>query len=203
MAEELKELIEKIQAEGIKAAEEKAASIEAEARRRAEDLVKKAEKEAVRIEAEAKDRISRMEEGAKNSIKQAGRDTILSLKKEISAMLGRLVEHHVHKALSAEETAKILTTVIKGCGGEGMDKIVASVRKEDVAAIEAALLAELGAEIKKSITIRTTGELRGGFVISYDSGRSSYDFSDKALAEYLASYLKPKLADLLKESVSK
>ena len=203
MAEELKELIEKIQAEGIKAAEEKAALIEAEARRRAEDLVRKAEKEAIRIEAEAKDRINRAEEGAKNSIKQAGRDTILSLKKEISAMLEKLVGQHVHKALSTDETAKILTTVIKGCGGEGMDKIVVSVRKEDIAAVEAALIAELGAEIKKGITIRTAGELRGGFTISYDGGRSSYDFSDKALAEYLASYLKPKLAELLKEAVSK
>ena len=203
MAEELKELIEKIQAEGFKAAEEKAALIEAEARRKAEDLIKKSEKEAARVETDANDRINRAEEGAKNSIKQAGRDTILSLKKEISAMLERLAEHHVHKALGAEEMAKILTTVIKGCGGEGMDKIVVSVRKEDIAAVEAALMAELGAEVKKSITIRTTGELRGGFVISYDGGRSCYDFSDKALAEYLASYLKPKLAELLKESVSK
>lgn len=200
MADQLKELIEKIQAEGVKAAEEKAASIELEARRMAEDLVKKSEKSAARIEAEAKDRIARMEEGAKSSIKHAGRDTILSLKKEISAMLERLVEHHVHRALSAEEIAKILTTVIKGCGGEGMDKIIVSVRKEDLGSVEAALLAELGAEVKKGITIRTTGELHGGFVISYDSGRSCYDFSDKALAEYLASYLKPKLAELLKES---
>jgi vacuolar-type H+-ATPase subunit E/Vma4 len=203
MAEELKELIEKIQLEGIKAAEDKALVIEAEARKRADDIIASAEKEAARMKSEAREQIERLEEGAKNSIKQASRDTLLSLRREIAAMLERLVAGHVHKALSAEDLSKILLTVIKGCGSEAKGKIVVTLNKEDLDKVEKALLSELGQEAKKGITLKSTADIRGGFLISYDGGGSYFDFSDKALAEYLAAQLKAGLGDIVKESVSK
>lgn len=198
MAEELKELIEKIQLEGVKAAEDKALAIAAHAQRRADETIKNAEKESGRIISEAKERVARLEEGAKSSVKQAARDTMLSLRKEIAAMLERLVADHVHKALSAEDLAKILTAIIKGCSGENKDKIVISLRKEDLEKVEKALFSELGHEAKKGIALRATTDIRGGFLISYDSGKSYFDFSDKALAEYLAAQLKTSLADIVK-----
>lgn len=203
MAEELKELIEKIQLEGIKAAEDKAAAIEAHARKRADEIIVISEKEAVRMTAEAKEQIKRLEEGAKNSIKQASRDTMLSLRKEISSTLERLAAHHVHNALSADDLAKILVTIIKGCGAEDKGRIVVSLKKEDLEKVEKALFTELGQEVKKGITLKSTADIHGGFLISYDQGKSYFDFSDKALAEYLASHLKAGLADIVKEAPSK
>ena len=201
MAEELKALIEKIQEEGVKAAEAKAASIEDQAMRRADEMVRQAEKDARRAIDEAQSSIAKMEEGAKESIRQAGRDTVLALKKEISEILGRIVETHVHKALSPEELARILVTVIKGCGGENKDKVIVSIRKEDLERVEKAVFAELGQEAKKGIILKAAADIKGGFHISYDSGKSFFDFSDRSLAEYLAQHLKGRLAELLKESV--
>lgn len=202
MAEDLKELIEKIQLEGVKAAEDKALEIEAHAKKRAGEIVANAGKEAERIASEAREQVKRMEEGAKNSIKQASRDTMLSLKKEIVSTLERLVTGHVHKALNAEEMAKILVAIIKGCGHD-KDRIVVSLKKEDLEKVEKALFSELGQEAKKGITLKSTVDIHGGFQISYDSGKSYFDFSDRALAEYLASHLKASLGDIIKESVSK
>lgn len=203
MAEELKELIEKIQLEGVKAAEDKALVIEAEARARADKAVEKGAKEAERMISEAKAEIRRLEEGAKNSVKQASRDTMLSLRKEIYSMLERIVGSHVHKALSAEELAKMLTTMIKGHGGEDKQNIIVSLKKDDLEKVEKAVFAELGQEAKKGIRLKAVTDIHGGFLISYDSGRSYFDFSDKALAEYLSLHLKARLGDIVKEAAAK
>ncbi len=203
MAEELKELIEKIQLEGVRAAEDKALVIEAEARARADRATEKGAKEAERMISEARAEIRRLEEGAKNSIKQASRDTMLSLRKEICSMLERIVANHVHKALSAEELAKMLAAMIKSHGGEDKQNIVVSLKKEDLEKVEKAVFFELGQETKKGIILKTTTDIHGGFLISYDSGRSYFDFSDKALAEYISLRLKARLGDIVKESAVK
>lgn len=205
MAEELKELIEKIQEEGVRAAEEKGKAIESAAKARAERLVEDAEREASRILAQAREQVGRLEEGSRESVKQAARDTMLTLRKEIAAMLERLVSAHVHKALDPQDLVKILATVIKGCGradAQHKDQIVISLRKEDLEKVEKVLFAELGQDAKRGIALRPSADLRGGFLISYDSGKSYFDFSDKALAEYLSSHLKGPLAEIVKEAAS-
>ncbi|MBN2453223.1 MAG: hypothetical protein JXB40_03040 [Candidatus Omnitrophica bacterium] len=199
MAEELKELIEKIQRDGVKAGEDKAKEIEASAGKRAEEIVKNAEMEAARMLADAKEEIKTLEEGSKKSIKQVARDTMLSLRAEISAMLEQLVRAHLHKALAPGDLAKILASAIKSCGSH-KEQIVVSLRKEDLEKVEKELFSELGQEAKKGITLMATSDIRGGFLISYDSGKSYFDFSDKALAEYLASQLKTGLAEIMKEA---
>jgi len=203
MAEELKELIEKIQLEGIKAAEDKASAIEAEARKRADEIVAGAKAEASRLVSEAREQIGRLEDGSKSSVKQAVRDAMLSLRSEIALTLERVVAGRVHKALDAEDLARILITIVKGCSGEGKGKIVVSLKKEDMEKVEKALFSELGDAARKGITLKSTADIHGGFLISYDSGKSYFDFSDRALAEYLAARLKAPLGDIVKEAASK
>ncbi|PIW68507.1 MAG: V-type ATP synthase subunit E, partial [Candidatus Omnitrophica bacterium CG12_big_fil_rev_8_21_14_0_65_42_8] len=53
-------------------------------------------------------------------------------------------------------------------------------------------------EAKKGIVVRASDEISVGFTISFDAGKSQYDFTDKALAEYIGVYLKPKLSEILK-----
>lgn len=202
MAEELKALIDRIQEEGVKAAQEKGASIEAVARGRADGIVKAAEREAAALLEEARSRIARLEEGSKSSVKQAARDTMLGLRKEIAATLDRIIAAHVHHALGADELGRILASVVKGCSGAAHDKVVVSVKKEDLEKIEKALFAELGAELKKGVSFRAGADIKGGFLISYDGGKSHFDFTDKALADYVASLVKPQLGALIKEATA-
>jgi vacuolar-type H+-ATPase subunit E/Vma4 len=202
MTEELKGLIEKIQQEGIQAAEEKAKAIEDQARRAADRAVEEAGKEAEKIIADAKGKALLMEEGGKAALKQAGRDFLISLRKEIAAMLDRVVTAHVHKALTAEELAVLITDLVKDSRLDAKKGIIISLRKEDLEKLEKGLFNELRGEIKKGVTLKASDEIEGGFLISYDSGRSYYDFTDKALAHYISLQLKPKLAGILNGSVS-
>lgn len=195
MAEEIKDLIEKIQEEGVRVAEDKAREIEDAARGKADEIIKKARAEAERITAAAKEQVARMQESSKALLKQAGRDLMLSLRKEVNAMLDKLIVSGIRQALGLEELAKILTTLIKDYSGK--ENIIISLKKEDQEKLEKGFLGALAQEVRKKVILRPSEDIQVGFIISYDNGKSSYDFTDEALAEYISSVLKPKLKEIL------
>ncbi|MDD1708723.1 MAG: hypothetical protein LUQ33_06100, partial [Methanoregulaceae archaeon] len=80
MPEEIRDLIEKINQEGIRAAEEKAKTIEDEARQRSDAILSKARAEADAMISAASERIRREDEKEKVLLAQAGRDLLLSLR---------------------------------------------------------------------------------------------------------------------------
>ncbi len=198
MAEDIKGLIEKIQQEGIKAAEAQAKEIEGRAGQRAGAIVKEAEKQAQQLIDNAKDEIAKMEKSADASIRQAGRDLLLSLREEINRMLQKLVVSQVRAALSPDEMSKIIIALIKEMSIAKEGEIIVSLKEKDMEKVERSLLHSLADEAKKRVALKASGEITGGFIISYDGGKSHFDFTDKAIAEYLSLQLEPKLAKLLK-----
>ena len=197
MADDIKELIEKINQEGIIAAENKAKEIEHKAIAKAEEILKKAHIEKEKILNQAKEEILKIEEKEKNLLHQAGRDMLLILRQEINAMLEKLINTEVKNTLTAENLFKILSNIIKDTLIQEKGQVVISLSKEDLDALENGFLDKLKDEIKKKIILRAADDIHGGFVISFDKGKSQFDFSDKALAEYIATFLKPKLKDIL------
>lgn len=198
MAEELKGLIEKIQEEGVKAGEDKAKAIEEEARQLAKTIIGKAEKEAENIVRSAEEKISRMEESGKTSLKQAGRNLMISLHKQVNSLLENIITSRVKEALTPEEMIKIITIIAKEAAVAKKNDITISLNKKDLEKMEKGLFEELKKQLKHEIILKSSEEISGGFTISYDEGKSHYDFSDEALAEYIGSYLRPKLAEMLK-----
>jgi len=198
MAEELKGLIEKIQEEGVKTAETRAKAIEEEAGAAAKIIIGKADKKAEDIVREAKEKVARMEESGKTSLKQAGRNLMISLHKEVNDLLENIVTSRVKEALTPEEMVKIITIIAKEAATAKKNDITISLNKKDLEKMEKGLFAELKKQLKHEITLKSSEDIRGGFTISYDEGKSHYDFSDEALAEYIGSYLRPKLAEMLK-----
>ena len=201
MPEEIRDLIEKINQEGIRAAEEKAQNIEAAAKQRADDMLAQARLEAEEIIAAAHERIRREDEKGKTLLAQAGRDLLLSLRKEMNAMLGRIVVSDIQQALTPEALFKLLSEVVKNYSAGESSDITVLLNKEDLETLEKNFLHKLREETKKNIVLRPAEEISGGFIISFDSGRSLYDFTDKALAEYIGAYLKPKLNKILQEAM--
>jgi len=198
MAEELKELIEKIHREGIQAAQNKAAEIEAQAHQKANRIIQEAGSKAKALIDEAQKENAKRAQETRDLLKQAGRDFTLSLRKEIHSMLQAFVLGRIREALKPVELAKILSSLIKGYDKE-MPSITVSLKKEDLDALGAGFLDEFKDSLKEGIILRPSEDITGGFIISYDAGKSYFDFTDKALAEYIVSQLKPKLADILKD----
>ncbi|MFA5118719.1 MAG: V-type ATP synthase subunit E family protein [Candidatus Omnitrophota bacterium] len=199
MAEQIKDLIEKINQEGIRAAEENAREIKKEAVEKAAVIIEKASVEAHGIVLAAKEEGALLQKNTLALLQQASRDMLLGLKKEISSMLDALIVSNIRQALSPEELANILASLIKEASGKEKAQVIVSLKKEDCAALEKYFIGKLKDQLKAGITCKPSEDVLGGFVISYDGGRSHFDFTDKALAEYIGAYLKPALKSVMKD----
>lgn len=198
MAEDLKRLIEKIQKEGVESARVKASEIEAEAKTRAEVIVSKAKEDANQLLDEAKAEISRQKEAATNLLSQAARDIIISLRQELLRKLSNVIKQETHAALKAKDFSEILIKLMKECSKETGSNVEITLSKEDADKLTQAFISGFKEELKKGIILKTSDEISGGFLISYDSGKSQFDFTESALTEYLAQYVQGRLDDILK-----
>ncbi len=200
MQEELKGLIEKIQKEGVQAAQSKARAIEEEAKTKSQNILETAQNTAEKLIREAKEKIENMEAASQANLKQAARDLLISLRKEINAVLKRLILEELHKALGPQELASSILALIKSYKMQESGEVVVSLSERDFAKLEKEFLGKLKAELKGNITLKPREDIQAGFTLSFDAGKSCYDFSDTALADYLSLRLEPKLAEALKSA---
>ncbi|MFY9402968.1 MAG: hypothetical protein WAQ07_06165 [Candidatus Omnitrophota bacterium] len=195
MPEEIKSLIEKIQKEGIQKASDEALKIVEEAKREAKKILQDAHAKAEVLLAQAKEEILKKKESSDILLKQSGRDFIISLRNQINIILKNIIAQKVSEALSIEEVSKIISLIIKESAVRGGIELAFS--ENDLLKIKESLLSCLSEEVKKGITIKSSEALSKGFTISFDSGKSYFDFSEQALSEYLSSYFNKELSDIL------
>ena len=97
MAEELQQLLEKIQRDGVDKANAEAAAIVAKAKAEADALVKKAQEAAAAAEAKGKADADAYAARARETIAQAARDTVLKVKDDVTKLLTKLLAQDVPK----------------------------------------------------------------------------------------------------------
>jgi vacuolar-type H+-ATPase subunit E/Vma4 len=197
MPEEIKDLIAKIKNEGIKAAQDKSSQMELEARASADKIIKNARASADKIIKEAMLTAQRSKSSTEALLKQTGRDMVLSLKKEILFTLDKVVKDNIRGSLTPEEMIRVISSLVKA--NTQKDNVVVALKGEDLKKIQKGLLAELSDELKKRLILKPSDEISAGFTISYDAGKSLFDFSEEALVEYIGTYLKPELNNILKD----
>ena len=190
MAEELQQLLEKIQHDGVEKANAEAATILAKAKADAAAILKDAESRAAALRAQAETDARAFEERARKTISQAARDTVLEVKDAIGRMLEKLLAKDVAAALAdPSEAAKLALAAVNELGSNA-----------DVAAGEklaAALKAQLAADAKAGVKVVLDESVGTGFSIRLDGGRVEHDFSESAIVAALAKRLRPDLAKLV------
>ncbi len=203
MAQHIQELIDKIKSEGVEAAQQKAKEIEAQASRKAQEIIQSAQTQASQMIAQANETIKKNEAASRMALSQVSRDMLLKLRKEISVILNRVITQNVAGALTTEHLANIIETSIKNFLHSSTDEkdIRVTLSQEDLEKLKHGFIAKLQKELKNGIKFQSSEDIHKGFTISFDEGKSSFDFSEASLAEYLGSYLNQEIALLLKESV--
>lgn len=200
MPEKLKELLEKINEEGVRQAEENAGLIESKAKSDAEKIVEDAKNKAERIIDEANASARKMQETSEIALRQASRDLILSLKDDIRKVLNKIISFETAKAMSREDISAVLGRLIEKYvdkDGESSD-IRVLLKKDDLDALKGTFISKLKQDVKDGVEFRPSANINAGFTISFDKGRSYFDFTDEGVAEALSCYLNPELAKLLK-----
>jgi len=192
MAEELQQLLEKIQHDGVEKANAEAAAIVAAAKEKADALVKNAQDEAKtaseKADADAKAYAARAEE----TIRQAARDTILKVKEDVTRLLTNLLAEDVKAALAADAVAIAGTAIKELVSGAAGAEVSVSAKLAD------AVRAQLAAQSLNGVKVVSDETTGTGFTVKLDNGRVEHDFTDSAIAEALAQRLRPDLAALLK-----
>ena len=192
MAEELQQLLEKIQRDGVDKANAEAAAIVAKAKAEADAIVKKAQEDAAAAEAKGKADAEAYAERAKETISQAARDTMLKVKDDVTKLLTKLIAEDVTAALATEAVPLAAAAVKELVTGSATAEIAAAPKLVD------ALRAQLAAQAQGGVKVVSDETTGAGFTVSLDNGRVEHDFTDAAIADALAQRLRADLAAFLK-----
>ena len=191
MAEELQQLIDKINRDGVEKATAAAAQIRTDAEKEAAACVKRAEEQAAATVAKAEDEAKAHAQRAEETIRQAARDTLLATEAALMKRFEAYLVRDVNSALSDPATAA-------GLARDAVKALVAGDAKAEVAANAAladAIRAQFAADAAQSgVTVTTDDSAGSGFTIRIDGGRIEHDFTGKTLASALAARLRPVLA---------
>lgn len=190
MAEELEKLLDKIRRDGVEKAEAEAAGIIDAARKQAESIKAEAEKSAAASRASAEKDAEAFAKRSEESVRQAARDILESTAQAVTALLEKALAENVDAALAdpavaAPLAAEAVSQLVKGAAEiQCAPKLVESLR------------AQLAA--KKELSVVPAEDLRSGFRVRIDGGRVEHDFGAQAVADALASRLRPRLAALVR-----
>jgi len=203
MSEQVQELIDKIKTEGVETAQKSADDILAKAKKEAGRVVEDAKRQAQQIVSQGEQQVQKFQESARTTIQQAARDTLLSLRKEIDKTLRVIIRDEVKDSLTADQMGAILESVVKSAVSQGIAEgdVVIELSSSDEKKLKDTVLARLQKQVKKEIRLHSSGDVSRGFTISFDGGKSSFDFTDQSLAEYISSFLNTQISELVKESV--
>ena len=123
-----------------------------------------------------------------------------ALKEEIKNIFNKIVTGETVKVMSQKNMADILEGLIESYvskDGKTSD-IKVLLEKEDLDNLRKTFISKLKDRLKKGIEFKPSPTINAGFSISFDKGKSFFDFTDEGLTEVLCSYLNPELAKLLK-----
>jgi|GEM_PF-714025 len=197
MTQDLQQLLEKINTDGVEKAKSEAAGIVAQANAQAKKILASATHEAEQTIAQARQEAEAFERRAEETVRQSARNTLLTVAQSVTAMLTSLLRKEVHAAMSdpglvATLAAEAVRAYLGGAGGSV--EVVASERLADT------LRATLAGLAKDGVTVVTDGPSGAGFKVRLEDGRIEHDFTGAAVAAALARGLRPRLAALLNAS---
>jgi len=187
--EDLQNLLEKINREGVEKADARAKEIIDAANAKAAEILKAAKEEASRADADAKRAAEEYAERARASIAQAARDTVLKIEASVTEMLEKVLAKDIDRALADEANAAALAL-------EAVKGLVGPAEIAAPPALANALRAQLAS--RPEISVTTDETLGTGFSVRTDGGRIEHSFKGETLVAELSRRLRPDLAKLLK-----
>jgi V/A-type H+-transporting ATPase subunit E len=197
---QLQELIDKIKKDGIESASEEALRLKTQAEEEAKRILDAAHREAEAIIAKGKDDAERSEKAGVTALEQASRNLFLAFKKEIEALLARIIARETVAAYSGEVIKDVLPEILKNWAAKGSDALDIILPEKDRKSLEDFFNTKLAGELKKGVELKIGRNLSAGFRIAEKDGSAYYDFSAESVAELLSAYLNPRLAEILKKT---
>jgi V/A-type H+-transporting ATPase subunit E len=209
-------LLERLEAEGVKAGEAKAAAIVAEAEAKARAIRAKAEAEASQMIEAARRDAANLERGGREALKVAMRDAVLDLKQALAdrfrGEISRLVTRHtldqdllremvLAVAGRAAETAAVdragRVTVVLPADAIGLDDLRRDPTELRDGRLGQFVLGSAGELLRQGVTLARSDDLAAGIEVRFEDHDIVLDLSDKAVAAVILEHLQPRFRALL------
>lgn len=197
----IKELIESLKRDGVEAGQKKADEIVRDAKIRADEIVEKARQQAKAIREEAEREAAQFRQSAEEAVRQAGRDLVLSVKKELEGIASFVLEEMVKASYSDKAVEDAIVAVVSSWSADEVGDVEVRLPEGVSDALLSSLKKRLGDKVAAGLELKPVKGLDKGFKIALKDGSAYYDFSDKGIAEVLSAFLNPRVAALLSESV--
>ena len=172
-------------------ATEKAAKIVSEAEEKAHGLLKKAQTESEAFSVRSA-----------KTLEQAARDMLITVGQGCEKVVTETLGKEVDRNLSGDVLEKMITEIVlQGQGGATI-----AVSDADKAAL-ASHCANIAKQAGKPIELVSDNEVLSGFKVTFEGKNVSLDYTGEAVAEALATFLRPELAKtvsgIAREQISK
>jgi V/A-type H+/Na+-transporting ATPase subunit E len=202
--EELQNLLDKIQRDGVEQAEAQAARIVGEAEERARAILAEAKASAEATVAQAERDAQVFVERAHVALEQGVRDYLLRVQHGIEELLREIMRGTVAEALTPSVVAEMLVKLSQAYGGASADDEHATVLlgQRDADEFVELFLSDFRQRIAQGVQIHIDERIRRGFRVSFNEDGPFHDFTVEAIAESLAEMLRPPLKEIVRRAAS-
>lgn len=198
MAEQLQHLIDRIRQEGVENGEKTAEALIADAKKKAAAIVAEAQKKAQEATAKAEADAKAFAERGRQTLQQAARDLLISIGGSVGRVVSGVVDAKVGAALTPETVGQMLVKLAASYGPA--ENLTVTLGEADAAALKGGVSKEVIDMLAKGLQIESDREIFKGFRLGTKGGQVFHDFTKEAIAESLANFLRPDLADVVKKA---
>ena len=203
MAEQLENLLQKIQDEAVTKADEIAKQKIKDAEEKASKIIAEAEKNADSIINTAEQKAEKFSENGKKSLEQAARDIIIYLRKSIDKQFQDLIRKSIPEIIPIEVVQEILIKLAtearaKGTNAEGVRIFLSP---NEYKSLTTFYLKRFHEEVKKGAEFHPMPGIKAGFRICLRDKDVEYDYSDAVIVQMLSKLVSPVLDEILKKAV--
>ena len=199
MAMELEHLISKINQEGVEKGEKEAAEILARAKERAAAIVAEAEAAAKAHLAKAERDSEVYVERSARSLEQAARDLLIGVGQSIETMIQDIATSATDEALDPRTLKRMMVKMAQAYAEKNgtESRIELLIGEQDQAEIVKFFARQYRRRLVSGLNITIDHGVRKGFRVVLENERVYHDFSKPAIAEALANFLRPHLAEIV------
>jgi V/A-type H+/Na+-transporting ATPase subunit E len=198
---QLKELIDTINRDGVDKVRQESESLLRQAGAKADEIVAAARVQAAALLANARQEQERLEHSGRESLKQASRDLLLGVRKQLENLFSTLLKEKTLAALKEEEITAAIAAMISKWTPERQDKLELLLPQKQFDSMAKALRKAIADKIASGIEIKAAAEVTSGFRIAEKDGQSYFDFSAESIAANLALSLNPIMAKIMADAL--
>lgn len=199
MADDIQQLIERIQREAIGEAEAKAQKIVEQAKEKAATIVREAEQKARAIVEKAERDAEIFVERSRKTLEQAARDLLITVGQGIEHIVEDIVGEALDRTMDDQFLKDMLLKLAQAYVEQGgaESRIEVLVSKKDQEEIVRFFAQKYREKLVKGIEIHTDSNIFKGFRVVLSDQHVVHDFTKAAIAEALCAFLRPHLAEIV------